>query len=347
MRLVPFTHFLQSFHNLKCQILCFFSFPSFGIMDFRFFSVYSAQFFLYIFIKNFLFLQFFLCFFCFSDSSFGFIIHLTYAMLLFIITLILYFMKKTQKGDTMILSDFFQQHPQAAIGFSGGVDSSYLAYCAKKYAQNILTIYYKSEFQPEFEFEDAKRFCAQHEIPLKILHGSVLKDNTIIENPKNRCYYCKQRIFSAIQKEALAQGFSVLLDGTNASDEADDRPGMLALKELHVLSPLRLCGLTKQDIRMLSKEAGLFTWDKPSYACLATRIPTGMKITGELLHAIESCENILFSMGFSDFRVRVRDGYALLQVTESDYPKASTSLNHIQQAFAAYFPKIVLDTQVR
>ena len=98
---------------------------------------------------------------------------------------------------------------------------------------------------------------------------------------------------------------------------------------------------------MLSKEAGLFTWDKPSYACLATRIPTGMKITGELLHAIESCENILFSMGFSDFRVRVRDGHALLQVTESDYPKASASLDHIQQAFVAYFPKVVLDTQVR
>lgn len=85
---------------------------------------------------------------------------------------------------------------------------------------------------------------------------------------------------------------------------------MLALKELHVLSPLRLCGMTKQDIRMRSKEAGLFTWDKPSYACLATRIPTGMKITGELLHAIESAKIILFSMGFSDFRVRV--GTAML-----------------------------------
>lgn len=93
-------------------------------------------------------------------------------------------MKKTQKGDTMILSDFFQQHPQAAIGFSGGVDSSYLAYCAKKYAQNILAIYYKSEFQPEFEFEDAKRFCTQHGIPLKILYGSVLHDDTIIDNPE-------------------------------------------------------------------------------------------------------------------------------------------------------------------
>lgn len=347
MQLVPFTHFLQSFHNLKCQILCFFSFPSFRIMDFRFFSVYSAQFFLYIFIKNIVFLQFFLCFFMLFRFFLWLYHPLDVCNASFYNNFNSVFYEKTQKGDTMILSDFFQQHPQAAIGFSGGVDSSYLAYCAKKYAQNILAIYYKSEFQPEFEFEDAKRFCAQHEIPLKILHGSVLKDNTIIENPKNRCYYCKQRIFSAIQKEALAQGFSVLLDGTNASDEADDRPGMLALKELHVLSPLRLCGLTKQDIRMLSKEAGLFTWDKPSYACLATRIPTGMKITGELLHAIESCENILFSMGFSDFRVRVRDGYALLQVTESDYPKASASLDHIQQAFVAYFPKVVLDTQVR
>lgn len=347
MRLVPFTHFLQSFHNLKCQILCFFSFPSFRIMDFRFFSVYSAQFFLYIFIKNIVFLQFFLCFFMLFRFFLWLYHPLDVCNASFYNNFNSVFYEKTQKGDTMILSDFFQQHPQAAIGFSGGVDSAYLAYCAKKYAQNMLAIYYKSEFQPKFEFEDAKRFCAQHEIPLKILHGSVLNDNTIIENPKNRCYYCKQRIFSAIQKEALAQGFSVLLDGTNVSDEADDRPGMLALKELHVLSPLRLCGLTKQDIRMLSKEAGLFTWDKPSYACLATRIPTGMKITGELLHAIESCENILFSMGFSDFRVRVRDGYALLQVTESDYPKASASLDHIQQVFAAYFPKVVLDTQVR
>ena len=247
----------------------------------------------------------------------------------------------------MELQGFFHEHPKAALGFSGGVDSSYLLWAARQCGADVRPYYIKTSFQPEFEFEDAKRFCAQHEIPLKILHGSVLKDNTIIENPKNRCYYCKQRIFSAIQKEALAQGFSVLLDGTNASDEADDRPGMLALKELHVLSPLRLCGLTKQDIRMRSKEAGLFTWDKPSYACLATRIPTGMKITGELLHAIESCENILFSMGFSDFRVRVRDGYALLQVTESDYPKASASLDHIQPAFAAYFPKVMLDTQVR
>lgn len=347
MQLVPFTHFLQSFHNLKCQILCFFLFHRLELWIFAFFLCILHNFFSIFLLKTSFFYNFSYVFLCFSDSSFGFIIHLTYAMLLFIITLILYFMKKTQKGDTMILSDFFQQHPQAAIGFSGGVDSAYLAYCAKKYAQNMLAIYYKSEFQPEFEFKDAKRFCTQHGIPLKILYGSVLNDDTIIDNPKNRCYYCKQRIFSAIQKEALTQGFPILLDGTNASDEVNDRPGMLALKELHVISPLRLCGLTKKDIRLLSKEAGLFTWDKPSYACLATRIPTGMKITGELLHAIESCENILFSMGFSDFRVRVRDGYALLQVTESDYPKASASLDHIQQAFAAYFPKVVLDTQVR
>lgn len=247
----------------------------------------------------------------------------------------------------MTLSDFFIEHPHAAIGFSGGVDSAYLAYCAKKYAQSVLAIYYKSEFQPEFEFEDAKRFCSQYKIPLKILYGSVLNDCTITDNPKNRCYYCKQHIFSAIQKEAHSQGFSLLLDGTNASDEADDRPGMLALKELHVASPLRLCALTKKEIRRLSKEAGLFTWDKPSYACLATRIPTNMKISAELLHSVESCEDILFSMNFHDFRVRVRDSYALLQVTEAEYPKALAELEIIQQAFAPYFPKTMLDSQTR
>ena len=159
----------------------------------------------------------------------------------------------------MELQDFFHEHPKAALGFSGGVDSSYLLWAARQCGADVRPYYIKTSFQPEFEFEDAKRFCTQHGIPLKILYGSVLNDNTIIDNPKNRCYYCKQRIFSAIQKEALTQGFPVLLDGTNASDEVNDRPGMLALKELHVISPLRLCGLTKKDIRLLSKEAGLFT----------------------------------------------------------------------------------------
>lgn len=247
----------------------------------------------------------------------------------------------------MNLYDFFTSHPRVALGFSGGVDSSYLAYTARKYADEVLAIYYKSEFQPEFEFQDALRFCDTYDIPLKIIHGSTLCDYRITANPADRCYFCKRQIFSAIQKEAVSEGFSILLDGTNSSDQASDRPGMRALQELSVLSPLRLCNLTKDDIRTLSKEEGLFTWKKPAYACLATRIPTGMTITAELLTSVETCESILFSMGFHDFRVRVREDHALLQVLSSEYDLAVVKMQEIRQQFFPYFSDVRLDSIVR
>lgn len=247
----------------------------------------------------------------------------------------------------MNLSEFFAKYPRVAIGFSGGVDSSYLAYAAKQYATEVLAIYYKSEFQPEFELEDAKRFCRKYEIPLRVLHANVLSNSHIADNPWNRCYYCKHQIFSAIQKEALSQGFSVLLDGTNASDQSEDRPGMQALEELSILSPLRLCGLSKEEIRQLSREANLFTWDKPAYACLATRIPTDTPITADILNSVETCESILFSMGFHDFRVRVRDSHALLQVPATEYKAAEEKLKDIRKQFSPYFSNVLLDSTTR
>lgn len=247
----------------------------------------------------------------------------------------------------MHLSDFFADYPEVAIGFSGGVDSCYLAYMANQYAKKILAIYYKSEFQPEFELADARHFCQEYGIPLKVLQADILTDSRIADNPWNRCYYCKHRIFSAIQKEALSQGFSVLLDGTNASDQSADRPGMQALEELSILSPLRLCGLKKSDIRQLSKEAGLFTWDKPAYACLATRIPADTRITSKLLKSVETCESLLFSMGFHDFRVRVRDSHALLQVVANEYSFAEKKLETIRAQFSPYFSDVLLDPVTR
>ena len=157
----------------------------------------------------------------------------------------------------MNLEEFFSTYPKVAVAFSGGVDSAYLLYMACKYAEKVKAYYVKSAFQPQFELEDAERFAKELKADMAILRLDVLSDEKVRQNPPNRCYYCKKRIFTAIREHALNDGFQVLLDGTNASDDAGDRPGMVALQELSVLSPLRLCGLTKQEIRMLSKKAGL------------------------------------------------------------------------------------------
>ena len=131
--------------------------------------------------------------------------------------------------------------------------------------------------------------------------------------------FCKKKIFTTICKQAKQDGYRVILDGTNFSDDPTDRPGMQALQELEVLSPLRLCRLTKQEIRRLSKQAGLFTHDKPAYACLATRIPTGMPITPEQLEKTERSEGFLMGLGFRDFRIRIVPEGAKLQIRKEQF----------------------------
>lgn len=247
----------------------------------------------------------------------------------------------------MTLQDFFALHPKAAVAFSGGVDSAYLLYAAAKYGQQVQAYYVNSEFQPRFELEDAKRLAQQLKVPMKVIPLTVLSLESVKSNPADRCYYCKQAIFSAIIQAAEADGFSLLLDGTNASDDAGDRPGMRALKELSVLSPLRLCGLTKEEIRRLSKEAGLFTWDKPAYACLATRIPAGEEITGEKLQAVEAAEDYLFSLGFTNFRVRAQAGHARLQLPEDQLAGLLDHRQEILTALKPYYQTVSLDLEVR
>lgn len=139
----------------------------------------------------------------------------------------------------------------------------------------------------------------------------------------------------------------MLLDGTNASDDAGDRPGMVALRELGVRSPLRECGITKQEVRKRSQEAGLFTWDKPAYACLATRIPTGTPICGEDLKRVEQAENKMSSLGFTDFRVRLWEGAARLQVTENQLDMLMEKRQEILTALRPHFTAILLDLESR
>lgn len=173
----------------------------------------------------------------------------------------------------MELKEFFAAHPKIALAFSGGVDSAYLLYAAKQLGAEVRAYYVKTAFQPQFELDDAKRLVEALHADMTVLLVDILSDTRVAANPANRCYFCKKSIFSSILHAASADGFTTLIDGTNASDDAGDRPGMQALRELKVYSPLRDCGLTKADVRRLSKEAGLFTWNKPAYACLATRIP--------------------------------------------------------------------------
>lgn len=247
----------------------------------------------------------------------------------------------------MTLQEFFMQQPNVALAFSGGVDSAYLLYAAVTSGANVTAYYIKTPFQPQFEYDDAVKLATDLGAEMKTIHLDVLQDKNVVANPANRCYYCKKRIFSAILAAAREDGFSIVIDGTNASDDASDRPGMVALQELQVRSPLREAGLTKAEIRRLSKEAGLFTHDKPAYACLATRIPAGTRITPELLEKTEICEEYLKNMGFSDFRIRYFEGSARLQLPEAQIPALLEKRAEVLAFLKQYYPAVLLDMEVR
>ena len=165
----------------------------------------------------------------------------------------------------MELQAFFKEHPKAALAYSGGVDSAYLLYAGLACGGDIRPYYVKSQFQPAFEQRDALRLAERLGVEPVVIGLDVLACPEITSNPENRCYHCKRRIMEAIRGAAAEDGYTLLLDGTNASDQSADRPGMRALEEAGILSPLRLCGLTKPVIRARSRAAGLFTWDKPAW----------------------------------------------------------------------------------
>jgi uncharacterized protein len=245
------------------------------------------------------------------------------------------------------LRAFFDAHSRLALAFSGGVDSAYLLYAAKTCGCDVAAFYVRSAFQPEFERRDALRLAEQLGVPVNVVPLNVLAVDAVHSNPANRCYHCKHAIFTALLAAAKARGYDAVMDGTNASDDAGDRPGMKALSELNVLSPLRQCGVTKAMVREYSRAAGLFTWDKPAYACLATRIPAGTPITGDMLAAVEGAEDALFGLGFSDFRVRLFHGAARLQLPGAQMANAIARREEIRGSLAPWFETVVLDLKDR
>lgn len=266
--------------------------------------------------------------------------------------------------QTRTLDNFFASIPRLGLAFSGGVDSAYLLYAAveyyKKVAGNqaaqekheagetgVIAYYVKSSFQPEFEYKDAQHMAAALGVSLRVLELDVLSCPEVRSNPANRCYYCKKEIFRHILEAAAADGCTVVADGTNASDDVTDRPGMKALQELGVRSPLRECGLDKAQIRSLSEKAGLFTWKKPAYACLATRIPTGQEITEQMLEITERAEAFLFDLGLENFRVRMMDDCARIQLPESQLIAFMEHRETIHRELGQYYRAVLLDLEVR
>ena len=248
----------------------------------------------------------------------------------------------------MQLQEFFKQNPRIAVAFSGGVDSSYLLYAAYSAGCDVHAYLINSEFQPQFEIDEAISIAKKLDVPLTICNLSILDKPDVVNNTQERCYFCKTHILNKLWELAREDGYTILCDGTNADDDETDRPGMRALKEQGVISPIRLYGQGKQEIRRLSKQAGLPTHDKPAYACLATRIHTGTAITQEMLTKVERAENALFSMGFSDFRVRyIPDNTAKIQMPADFWDEAAERRKEINSALQSDFNSILLDLTER
>jgi len=219
---------------------------------------------------------------------------------------------------------------------------------ALKCGAQVRPYYVKTPFQPRFELDDALRLARELGTELTVIEYDILDDGLIAANPADRCYHCKKKLFGLLLRERAANdGFPLIIDGTNASDDAGERPGMRALCELGVRSPLRECGLTKTEIRARSRTAGLFTWDKPAYACLATRVPAGRRIDRELLQRVEAAERELFALGFTDFRVRVFHEAARIQLSPEQMAEALKRREDILARLKKYFDIVLLDMETR
>jgi pyridinium-3,5-biscarboxylic acid mononucleotide sulfurtransferase len=208
---------------------------------------------------------------------------------------------------------------KVAVAFSGGVDSTFLLKTAHDVlGANVIAVTARSSTYPEREYAEATQFIKG----LGIKHITIVSEELEIEgfskNPANRCYFCKKELFSKITELAAQNGISHVVDGSNIDDLGDYRPGMTALSELGISSPLKGAGMTKEDIRTLSKEMGLPTWDKQPFACLASRFPYGHEITREKLEMVDKAEQFLLDLGFKQVRVRHHGDIARIEVSVNE-----------------------------
>ena len=220
------------------------------------------------------------------------------------------------------LKKMLKDFGSAAVAFSSGVDSTFLLYAAKEaLGDKAFAITAQSCSFPKRERDEAKEFCSSLGIRQVGFESDELNIEGFSQNPPNRCYLCKRELFGKMMEIAESEGAAVVVEGSNLDDEGDYRPGLQAIKELGILSPLRSIGFTKDDIRALSRHLNLPTWDKQSFACLSTRFVYGETITKEKLGMVDKAEQLLLDLGFHQVRVRIHGTMARIEVLPEEFEK--------------------------
>jgi len=203
----------------------------------------------------------------------------------------------------------------AVLAYSGGADSAFLAYVLSMQDIKFKCALVKTPAIPKDDVHQAMQFANEHDLPLDIIEYDIMELPEFRQNAKDRCYHCKAHFFNVIAERYPG---CQLLDGSNRDDLRDDRPGSVACTELKVMSPLRLAGFSKSDIRTMSRDIGLSTWDRPQMTCLATRFPVGTEITREDMAAVDGAEQIIRSIGHRDVRVRVHGDLARIEIGKTE-----------------------------